>query len=183
MRKPALLSLALLSLLSTHCWMKAHPAADAQHPLECRMEAAHPQIAGAPIAIRLQLMNRADRPVWMLRWNTPWDGWRGTIFAVSFQGRDLPYHGPLVKRGDPTAEEYVQIRAPESMITGVELSQAYDMSQPGKYTVMVVGGLQDVIRDGTQPPRPRSRFQPAKLSCNEVTLDVVKGQVAPKVNY
>ncbi len=62
-------------------------------------------------------------------------------------------------------------------------SGAYDMSQPGKYTVRVGGGLQDVIRDGTRPPRPRDRFQPAKLSCNEVTLDVVKGQVAPKVNY
>jgi hypothetical protein len=89
----------------------------------------------------------------------------------------------MVKRGDPTPEEYVKIRAPESMIIGLDLSQAYDMSKPGLYTVKVTGDLQDAIKDGTNPPRPRDRFQPLKLQCGELTLEVKKGQVAPKVNY
>jgi peptidyl-Lys metalloendopeptidase len=183
MRKPALFSLTLLALLSTHCWMKPHAPLDAAHPLECRVEAARPRIAGAPIAMRFQLTNRSEQPLWMLRWNTPWDGWRGTIFDVSFQGQDLPYQGAMVKRGDPTAEEYVKFRAGESMIIGLDLSQAYDMSKPGTYRVKVVGNLQDVIKDGTNPPRPRDRFQPMELKCEELTLEVVKGEVAPKVNY
>jgi len=45
------------------------------------------------------------------------------------------------------------------------------------------GDLQDVIQDGTQPPRPRDRFQRIKLSCNDVTLNVVKGAAETKVNY
>jgi len=147
------------------------------------MEAAHPLIAGLPIAMRFQLTNRREQPVWMLRWNTPWEGWRGTVFSVSLQGRELPYQGPMVKRGDPTREEYVKLRAGESMITGLDLAQAYDMSKPGLYTVKAVGDLQDVIQDGTQPPRPRDRFQRIKLSCNEVTLNVVKGAAETKVNY
>src|SRR5436305_14924298 len=107
MRTPLLFSLALLALLLPHCWMKPHPPGDAQHPLECRMEPALPLIAGLPIAMRFQLTNRRERPVWMLRWNTPWEGWRGTVFSVSLQGHELPYRGVLVKRGDPAAAEYV----------------------------------------------------------------------------
>jgi peptidyl-Lys metalloendopeptidase len=182
MRKPALLPLTLLTLLSTHCWMKAHPT-DAQHPLECQVEAMRPLIAGGPVGMRFQLTNRSAEPVWMLRWNTPWDGWRGTIFAVSFQGRDLPYQGPMVKRGDPTAAEYMKFRAGESIIIGLDLSQVYDMSKPGEYTVRVDGKLQDLIKDGTNPPRPRDRFQPMDLRCEEMRLEVKKGQADNKVNY
>jgi hypothetical protein len=146
------------------------------------MEAAHPLIAGLPIAMRFQLTNRREQPVWMLRWNTPWEGWSGTVFSVSLQGPELPYRGILAKRGDPGAAEYVKLRAGESMITGLDLSQAYDMSKPGLYTVKAVGDLQDVIQDGTQPPRPRDRFQAVGLVCNELTLDVKKGTEV-KVNY
>ena len=75
MRQPAFLRPALLALLfaasaaCAACWMKPHNQTDAQHPLECRMEEAHPQLAGGPVAIRFQLTNRADHPVWLLRWN------------------------------------------------------------------------------------------------------------------
>lgn len=175
--------LALLALLSLGCWMKPHPPADPQHPLECRLEATRPQIAGGPTAIRFQLVNRLDKPLAMLRWNTPFEGWRGTILSVSLQGHELPYQGPMVKRGDPVSGDYMQFRAGESQIIGLDLSQAYDMSKPGHYTVKVMGGLQDVIQDGTPPPRPRDRFQPVELSCNELTLDVVKGTAEPKANY
>jgi hypothetical protein len=183
MRKTVLLSLTLAACLSTSCWMKAHPPADARHPLECRMEAMRPQIAGGPTGIRFQLTNRLDQPLWLLRWNTPFEGWRGTILSVSLQGRELPYQGPMVKRGDPLAADYMKLRAGESQIIGLDLSQSYDMSKSGLYTVKVTGGIQDVIQDGTQPPRPRDRFQPVGLVCNELTLDVKKGEADSKVNY
>jgi hypothetical protein len=163
--------------------MKHHPTADARHPLECRMEAMHPQIAGGPTGIRFQLTNRLDKPLSMLRWNTPFEGWRGTILSLSLQGgQEVPYHGPMVKRGDPVMGDYMTLRAGESQIIGIDLSQAYDLSKPGLYTVKVTGGIQDVIQDGTQPPRPRDRFQPVELVCNELTLDVRKGTEV-KVNY
>ena len=69
-----------------------------------------------------------------------------------------------------------------SQIIGIDLSQGYDMSKTGLYTVKVTGGVQDVIQDETQPPRPRDRFQSVGLVCNELTLDVKKG-TAVKINY
>jgi len=147
------------------------------------MEGATPQIAGGPTAIRFQLTNRLDQPLWLLRWNTPYEGWRGTILSVRLQGQELPYHGPMVKRGDPVAGDYLRLRAGESQIVGLDLSQAYDLSKPGLYTVKITGGILDVIQDGTQPPRPRDRFQPVELICNELTLDVKKEEAENKVNY
>jgi hypothetical protein len=182
MRKSVLLSLTLAASLSTSCWIKTHPPADAQHPLECRMEAMRPQTAGGPTGVRFQVINRLDKPISVLRWSTPFEGWRGTPFSVSLQGREVPYKGPMVKRGDPDLGDYMKLRAGESQIIGIDLSQAYDMSKPGLYTVKVTGGIQDVIQDGTQPPRPRDRFQPVGLSCNELTLDVKKGTEV-KINY
>ena len=182
MRKTVLFSLTLAAFLSTSCWMKTHPPADARHPLECRMEGAHPQTAGGPTPVRFQLTTRLDKSLWLLRWNTPFEGWRGTLFSVSLQGHELPYQGPMVKRGDPVAGDYMRLRAGESQIIGIDLSQGYDMSKPGLYTVKVTGGIQDVIQDGTQPPRPRDRFQSVGLVCNELTLDVKKGTDV-KVNY
>ena len=182
MRKTILSSLPLFALLSAGCWIKAHPHADAQHPLECRMEAMRPQTVGGPTGVRFQVINRMPKPISMLRWSTPFEGWRGTLFSVSFQGREIPYHGPMVKRGDPDLGDYMTLRAGESQIIGIDLSQAYDLSKPGLYTVKVTGGIQDVIQDGTQPPRPRDRFQPVGLACDELTLDVKKGTEV-KVNY
>ncbi|HEX4495017.1 MAG TPA: hypothetical protein VIE43_05045 [Thermoanaerobaculia bacterium] len=184
MRKTALLPLTLLALVSTHCWMKTHPpAGDPQHPLECKMEAMRPQIAGGPNGIRFQVINRMPGALSVLRWNTPFEGWRGTIVTVTFQGRELPYRGPMVKRGDPVAGDYMRLRASESQIIGMDLSQAYDLSKPGLYTVKVTGGVQDVIQDGTPAPRPRDRFQGVGLVCNELTLDVKKGEADNKINY
>jgi hypothetical protein len=182
MPKTVLLSLTLAACLFTSCWIKSHPPADAQHPLECRMEAMRPQTAGGPTGIRFQLINRLDKPLWLLRWNTPYEGWRGTILSVSLQGQERPYHGPMVKRGDPVVGDYMRLRAGESQIIGIDLSQGYDMSKPGLYTVKVTGGIQDVIQDGTQPPRPRDRFQAVGLVCNQLTLDVKKGTEI-KINY
>jgi len=189
MRQPALLVPPLLALVfaaCVSCWMKPHDQTDARHPLECRMEEAHPQLAGGPVAIRFQLTNRSEHPVWLLRWNTPWEGWRGTLFALSYGGQDLPYRGPLVKRGEPAAQEYIKLRPQESMITGLDFSQVHDVGRPGDYTVRVVSPLQDVIRDGqdgTAPPRTRDRFQPLTLRCENLVLHVGKAKEAPKVNY
>jgi hypothetical protein len=182
MRKTLLLSLTLAALLSTSCWIKAHPIPDAHHPLECRMEGMHPQIAGGPTGVRFQVINRMPKPISVLRWNTPFEGWRGTLFSVSLEGKEIPYKGPMVKRGDPDLGDYMTFRPGESQIIGIDLSQGYDMSKPGLYTVKVTGGVQDVIQDGTQPPRPRDRFQPVGLVCNELTLDVKKGTTV-KINY
>jgi len=141
--------------------------------LACRLEAVPPLRAGGPVALRFQLTNRTAAPVWVLRWNTPFEEWRGTILRVHFAGRELDYQGRRVKRGEPTAEEYLEIAAGESKSVTRDLNPAYDVSRPGTYTVEVAEGLQDVLQGGS-PPRPRDRFAPLALACEALTLKVEK---------
>jgi hypothetical protein len=162
--------LAVAAVLSAHC---AKPAAPAQ-PLECLMEAVHPLVAGGPVALRFRLVNRTDGPLWVLRWNTPVEGWRGTIFTVTFQGTDLSYQGPTVKRGDPGREEYVEITPQDSLNVSLDLAEAYDVKRPGQYQVRVTGSLFDVTKDAAAVPRPRGKQQPMALKCEPLTLDVKK---------
>ena len=141
-------------------------------PLQCRLEAVPPLVAGGPVEIRFTLENTTDAAVRVLRWNTPLEGWKGTILKVSFQGFDLPYQGPMFKRGEPGREEYVEIPAGKSVSATVDLSQVYEIKDPGPYQVKVVGGLQDVVTGGEPAPRPLERHQPAALSCGELLLNV-----------
>lgn len=168
MRTLRLLPIALLAIVSAHCMKAAIPA----QPLECRLEAVHPLVAGGPVALRFRLTNRTDGPLWVLRWNTPVEGWRGTIFTLTFQGAELPYHGPLLKRGDPGREEYVEIPPGESVNVSVDLAEVYDVKQPGEYRVQVTGDLLDVTKDTASVPRPRDRQQRMALKCAPVILDV-----------
>lgn len=172
MTRLRLLPIACLAILSAHCMKAATPS----QPLECRMEAVHPLVAGGPVALRFRLVNRTDGPLWVLRWNTPIEGWRGTIFTVSFQGIDLPYQGPMLKRGDPGRQEYVEITPRDSLNVSLDLSEAYDVKQPGRYQVKVTGSLMDVTKDASAVPRPRDRQQPMALKCEPLTLDVKKAK-------
>lgn len=141
--------------------------------LDCGLEAVPPLTAGGPAAVRFTLTNLRDSPVWVLRWNTPLEErWKGTIFKVTAGGRELPYQGPMVKRGDPGREEYAEIPAGESTTAVADLAQVYDLATPGRYRVEVVQGLQDLVTDAAEVPRPRDRQHAVPLSCPPAELEV-----------
>lgn len=148
------------------------PPAPTTTPLECSLEAVPPLVAGGPVQIRFTLRNTTDAPIQALRWNTPLEGWKGTILQLKFQGFDRPYQGPMFKRGEPGREEYVEIPAGKSVSAVVDLSQVYEMKDPGPYQVKVTGSLQDVVTGNEPAPRPLERHQPAALSCGELLLNV-----------
>ncbi len=161
-----LLALAFLAAFSTHCMTAATPS----QPLKCRIE----PVAGSPTSIRFSLANRTAEPLWVLRWNTPLEGWKGTILTVTHNGTEIFYQGPMMKRGDPSREDYVEIPSGESASNTVNLADVYEMSPPGQYEVKVTGSLHDVAKDGASVPRPRDWQEAVELRCEEVMLEVKK---------
>lgn len=137
------------------------PLAD---PLECRAEPAD------GTRIRFELANRSQAPLRVLTWNTPWEGWKGTVLTVTHEGEELPYQGPMLKRGDPGREEYAEIAAGGRIEATLDLAEVYDVSRPGSYRVEVTGNLLDVTSEAV--PRPRDRHQPMPLDCDPVTFSV-----------
>jgi len=164
-------TLALLPLLLflTGCMTVASSPAPA---LSCRIEPQAPLVAGGPIRIRFELANRSESPLRVLTWNTPLEGWKGTILEVRRGREELPYQGPMFKRGDPQAGDYAEIPAGGQVDATVDLAEVYDVSRPGTYRIETAGDLLDVTADSAAVPRPRDRHQPAPLRCAPVTLDV-----------
>src|ERR1043165_4132281 len=96
-------ALGLAALLTGTCMQ----ASSSSPSLECSIEPLPPFKAGGPVEVRLLLTNPSREPVWFLRWNTPFEGRPGTIFTVTApDGTEVPYAGPMVKRGDPVREDY-----------------------------------------------------------------------------
>lgn len=56
------------------------------------------------------------------------------IFNIKFNGEDLAYKGRHVKRGQPTAADYVTIKPGQTVRYSVELSGAYDLQASGDYS-------------------------------------------------
>jgi hypothetical protein len=165
-----LLSVAGLTALFAGTCMQASTSPS---PLECRIEPRAPLTAGGPAEIRFVLTNPSRGPVWVLRWNTPFEGWRGSIFTVTApDGTEIPYTGPMVKRGDPGRDDYVQIPPGDEADAVVDLANVYDLGKPGRYRLQVTGGIADLTADAAAVPRPRERHQGAALRCGEVTLEV-----------
>ncbi|HSK75397.1 MAG TPA: protease, partial [Thermoanaerobaculia bacterium] len=93
-------------------------------------------------------------------------------FELTSGGAEIPYTGPMVKRGDPGREDYTEIPAGGKAEATVDLSLVYDLGKPGTYRLRVTGGLQDLTADLGAVPRPRDRHEPEPLDCPEIEINV-----------
>jgi hypothetical protein len=144
--------------------------------LECHLEAPPVQMAGGPVLVRFRLRNPGRQPLSVLDWHTPLEGLLADIFSIrtAAGGQPLRYTGPLVKRGDPEADEYVEIAPGGEASEEVDLAAAYDLSRPGRYTVSFKGPLRDVTSPASVP-RPRDDHVGLPVTCNTLEIEIVDG--------
>jgi hypothetical protein len=130
--------------------------------LRCALHVPPRSIAGQPVPLRLTLHNPGPRALGVLRWQTPFEGgWFAPFVSLSFEGQELPYQGAMMKRGAPTADDYVRVAARGTRRAAVDLAQAFDLSRPGRYTLTPRVRLLDVREDGA----------PAGAAMQEQALD------------
>ena len=164
-----LLATAALALGSSAC-MATSPAREPL--LACRLEAEPPLLAGGPARVRLTLVNEGSEPLAALVWNTPFEGaWLGTPFTVTRDGVALEYGGAMVKRGDPEADDYVQLGAGESRSAEADLAAVYPLAAAGGYEVRVTGTLADLAPAGAAP-RPRAEHRAVPLDCPPLRFEL-----------
>ena len=143
--------------------------------LACRLEAEPGAVAGGPVKVRFTLTNRGPRPVRVLEWHTPLEGFWSDLFEVSVAGTKLAYEGPLMKRADPSPEDYAEIAPGKSVTAVVDLAGPYDLRRPGTYRVAFTRGLMDVVRDGEAFPRARDAHKKRALACEAIEVVVAPG--------
>lgn len=174
MTRPARLAIGAGLLAAVLAGSTLEASASRPPDLACRLEALPGAVAGGPVKVRFTLTNRGSRPVRVLEWQTPLEGFWSDVFEVSLAGTKLAYEGPLMKRGDPSAEDYAEIAPGESVTAVVDLAGPYDLRRPGTYRVGFTRGLADVVRDGETAPRGRDAHRRRAIACE--SIDVV---VAP----
>ncbi len=141
--------------------------------LTCTLSAPRRVRSGEPVGVTFRLANRASTPLFVLVWRTPFDGLFGNDFCITREGVELRYRGPMLKRGDPEAEDYLRLEPSASEEAEVDLSLAYDMREPGRYQIAFRGPLMDVTTNEALVPRPLSQHEPLPLPCPVVELEVV----------
>ncbi|HUS33440.1 MAG TPA: hypothetical protein VMZ53_33290, partial [Kofleriaceae bacterium] len=96
--------------------------------------AMHPQSnATADVTIT----NVSDHDVQLLSWYLPDAELQEPLFELSRDGQPVRYIGPIYKRAQPDASDYVTIAPGASLTRTVNLANFYDLSTTGNYTVAV----------------------------------------------
>ncbi|WP_374567816.1 hypothetical protein [Ideonella sp.] len=150
-------------------------AASPATALRCALAAPAPAAVGQPVLLRFTLTNAGTAPLQVLRWNTPFEGaWFAPFVTVTRGGRTLPFQGPMVKRAEPQAADYLRLDAGQSVQAEVDLALPFDLSKPGRYKVQPRVRLIDVFdaASGDAVPRPREKHQGADLACPAVELTI-----------
>jgi peptidyl-Lys metalloendopeptidase len=137
--------------------------------------------------LRFSLTNNSNEKLSVLKWGLPLEGmWDCDPFWVKRQEEVAIYLGKLVKRAAPTPADYVTLDPKESISTDFDLSEVYDISNAGNYTVEFDARVLDV---GTQEPDTLAtrlskthEFQPQKLRSNVVEFTLLEDRTPKQSN-
>lgn len=127
---------------------------------------------GRSIIVTFRLNNNGPRDAWVLTWYTPLEGIKGKIFDVTCSGGTVGYEGRLMKRGDPSVDDYVHLAAGETASADVNLAEAYPLRSCDPCVVRFSGVLSDVVWDPGRLPRAQGEHQSTPVQGNMISFRV-----------
>lgn len=143
--------------------------------LTCQFQAS----AGPAGQVTLQftLRNAGSHDLQLLKWGSPFEGgWFGPFVKASTPQGELPFQGAMRKRGDPAAQDYLPLRAGQTLTATLNLGDAYALPAAGTAAasplkLTAAWRWHDVVVGGTAaPPRPRAQHQGMDQACGAVTV-------------
>ena len=95
------------------------------------------------VACSFEFTNNANQDLYLLKRNTPLEGLYSQFVSVSLDSSSIiPYRGPLVYRRPPTKDEFVLLKAGESVSASVQITDVFSIDTDGLYTVQYSRPLQ-----------------------------------------
>jgi hypothetical protein len=117
--------------------------------IDCQFDLPDTVRLGTPVPLTLRLRNGERRPIRLLTWGTPFEGgWWQPFVRVFRDEAEVPYIGPMAKRGTPEPAEYLPLPAGATRRATLDLRDAFDLSVPGTYVVSSAVILHDVLMSG-----------------------------------
>jgi peptidyl-Lys metalloendopeptidase len=141
--------------------------------IKYRLSAQNSYVKGNPIIINFTLENLSNQNLWVLTWYTPLEGLKGKIFRVICDGTELPYEGPMVKRGQPKKGDYIHIEPGRSVSAEVDLSNVYKLPVCEECRVEFKGRIYDFSTDGDTIPKGSEEHHMVNITGNTVSFRVV----------
>ena len=141
--------------------------------MKYRLSADNRYIKDNPIIVNFELENISNENFWILTWYTPLEGLRGKIFRVMCDGKEIPYEGPMIKRGEPQKDDYIQLLPRKPVSVRVDLSSAYTLPTCNQTLVEFKGRIYDHTTSANLTSRTAEKHQMIDITGNTVTFSVV----------
>ncbi|MBQ0931640.1 hypothetical protein KAK07_12080 [Ideonella sp. 4Y16] len=143
--------------------------------LACSLQVPPRQALGHAVLLQFTLTNTGAEPLWVLRWNTPWEGrWMAPFATLSRDGQPLDYQGAMVKRAAPDASAYLHLAPGQALRAALPLSPAFDLRRAGSYLLQPAITLGDVqVQQGRDGPRLGQPWSSAELACGEARFELL----------
>ena len=94
------------------------------------------------VACSFEFTNNANEDLYLLKRNTPLEGLISEFVFVSLDGRPLEYQGIIMRRIPPSKDEFVLLKAGESISATVQITDIFSIDTDGLYTVQYSRPLQ-----------------------------------------
>jgi hypothetical protein len=104
--------------------------------LKGKLVAAKVYDSAEPVRLRFELTNDGHVDLYVLKWYTPLEGLNSDCLSVLRNGKTkVAYDGPMIKRGKPGPDDYLLVRAGQTVTADVDVSESYAVSAPANYQV------------------------------------------------
>lgn len=90
---------------------------------------------GDRVLVKVNISNPTNSQIKILKWFTPAMGVEAPIFSITRDGKAVAYLGKLAKRMAPTDADYITLPPGGSISSEVDLTEYYDLSASGNYSV------------------------------------------------
>lgn len=142
-------------------------------PVACEMRVTPSAVSGEPVQLTVSLQNAGASVLHLLTWGTPFEeGWFQPFVVVTHNGRAVSYGGASVKRGDPTADEYLRFAPGQRRQATLNLAEVFDVSEPGRYVVEPRVVVHDALAAPSRPPRSRAQHHALHPACRGATFEI-----------
>ncbi len=91
-----------------------------------------------PALLSIEITNNSEETVELLQWNTPLEGLHCKLLEITdSEGKQIPYLGIIVKRGNPKPKHFMSIKAGEKVEVNLDFSEAYKITSPGIHKIQL----------------------------------------------
>jgi len=93
-------------------------------------------------SISISIRNSSKEEIKVLKWNTPFEeSLNSDVFVIKNNNHIVPYMGKVIKRGQPQESDYIKLEPKEQRNINIKLSDYYDMSKKGNYSITYKGNI------------------------------------------